>query len=173
MRPSNLTAKDREFVSEDNDLELLELARAQPQRRHRKRTPKQQVQQRRDHNQPPSARVRRGRLYGCDSAPRSSRTTGWVCAPDTLDSLEHDREIPAVGTSLHDRDRHDPERSVALVEPSRDLGRLEAKLDSRRAHASDESIKCSRRAVELVALRANKSSVAVLANKNSVENAET
>jgi hypothetical protein len=38
-----MAAKNREFVSEHHDLELLELARAQPQRRHRKRTPKQQV----------------------------------------------------------------------------------------------------------------------------------
>src|SRR5207247_7836635 len=42
----DLAAKNREFVSEHHDLELLELARAQPQRRHRKHTPKQQVHQR-------------------------------------------------------------------------------------------------------------------------------
>ncbi|MCA1680125.1 MAG: hypothetical protein LC777_14825 [Actinobacteria bacterium] len=59
-RVGDLAAKNREFVSENHDLELLELARAQPQRRHRKRTPKQQVQQRRDQKQPPSARGRRG-----------------------------------------------------------------------------------------------------------------
>ncbi len=38
--PLDLAAKDREFVPQHDDLELLELARAQPQRRHRKRTPK-------------------------------------------------------------------------------------------------------------------------------------
>ncbi len=38
--PLALAAKDREFVSEHDNLELLELARAQPQRRHRKPTPK-------------------------------------------------------------------------------------------------------------------------------------
>jgi hypothetical protein len=41
-RTGDLAAKNREFVSEHHDLELLELARAQTQRRHRKRTPKQQ-----------------------------------------------------------------------------------------------------------------------------------
>jgi hypothetical protein len=39
--PRGLAAKDREFVPQHDNLELLELARAQPQRRHRKRTPKQ------------------------------------------------------------------------------------------------------------------------------------
>jgi hypothetical protein len=42
------TTKNREFVSQHDNLERLELARAQPQRRHRKRTPKKQVQQRHD-----------------------------------------------------------------------------------------------------------------------------
>jgi hypothetical protein len=36
----DLAAKNREFVSEHHDLELLELAGAKPQRRHRKRTSK-------------------------------------------------------------------------------------------------------------------------------------
>jgi hypothetical protein len=44
----DVAAKNREFVPQDHDLKLLELARAQPQRRHHKHTPKQQVQQRRD-----------------------------------------------------------------------------------------------------------------------------
>jgi hypothetical protein len=39
-RMGDLAAKNREFVSEHHDLEFLELARAQPQRRHRKHTPK-------------------------------------------------------------------------------------------------------------------------------------
>ena len=39
-RPGELAAKNREFVSQHDNLELLELGRAQPQRRHRKRTPK-------------------------------------------------------------------------------------------------------------------------------------
>jgi hypothetical protein len=39
-RPGDLTAKNRELVSQHDNLELLELARAQPQGRHRKRTPK-------------------------------------------------------------------------------------------------------------------------------------
>ncbi len=73
-RTSDLAAKNREFVSEHHNLELLELARAQPQRRHRKRTPKQQVQQRHDQKQPPSARVRKRRLYGCDPTPKHPRT---------------------------------------------------------------------------------------------------
>src|SRR6266542_1339058 len=49
-----------------------------------KRTPKQQVQQRHDQQDPPSTRIRRGRLYGCDSAPSGFPTTGWIYAPDTL-----------------------------------------------------------------------------------------
>ncbi len=57
-RTSGLAAKNRELVSEHHDLELFELARAQPQRRHRKRTPEQQVQQGHHKKQPPSARVR-------------------------------------------------------------------------------------------------------------------
>jgi hypothetical protein len=36
--------------------------------------------------QPPSARVRGARHYGCDSAPQRSRPTGWICAPDRLDT---------------------------------------------------------------------------------------
>jgi hypothetical protein len=39
-RPSDLAAKNRESVSQHDNFELLELARAQPQRCHRKRTPK-------------------------------------------------------------------------------------------------------------------------------------
>jgi hypothetical protein len=53
-RLGDLAAKNCEFVSEHHDLELLELARAQPQRRHGKHTPKQQIQQRCDQTQPPS-----------------------------------------------------------------------------------------------------------------------
>jgi hypothetical protein len=39
-RPRDLAPKNREFVSQYDNLKLLELARAQPQRRYRKRTPK-------------------------------------------------------------------------------------------------------------------------------------
>ncbi len=39
-RPRDLAAKNRELVSQHDNLKLLELARAQPQRRHRERTPK-------------------------------------------------------------------------------------------------------------------------------------
>jgi hypothetical protein len=39
-RLGDLAAKNREFVPEHHNLELLELARAQPQRCHRKHTPK-------------------------------------------------------------------------------------------------------------------------------------
>jgi hypothetical protein len=39
-RPRDLAAKNRELVSQHDNLKLLELVRAQPQRRHRKRTPK-------------------------------------------------------------------------------------------------------------------------------------
>jgi hypothetical protein len=52
-RSGDLAAKNREFVSQHDNFELLELVRAQPQRRHRKRTPKQQVHQRHDQRQPP------------------------------------------------------------------------------------------------------------------------
>jgi hypothetical protein len=52
-RPGDLAAKNREFVSQHDNFELLELARAQPQRRHRKRTPKQEVHKRHDQRQPP------------------------------------------------------------------------------------------------------------------------
>jgi hypothetical protein len=47
-RTGDLAAKNRQLVSKHHDLELLELARAQPQRRHREPTPEQQVQQRHD-----------------------------------------------------------------------------------------------------------------------------
>jgi len=56
-------------VAEHHDLELLELARAHPQRRNRQHTSKQQVQQRYDQAAPPSTRIRRRRLYGREPAP--------------------------------------------------------------------------------------------------------
>jgi hypothetical protein len=71
-RTRDPAAKNREFVAEHYDLELLELARAQTQRRHRKRTPKQQVQQRQHQEAAPSTRVRERRLHGCDSAAGAS-----------------------------------------------------------------------------------------------------
>jgi hypothetical protein len=39
-RPRDLAAKNREFVPEHDNFELLEVPRAQPQRCHRKRAPK-------------------------------------------------------------------------------------------------------------------------------------
>jgi hypothetical protein len=42
----DLSAKNRELVSEHDDLELLELMRTQTQRRHREDAPKQQIHQR-------------------------------------------------------------------------------------------------------------------------------
>jgi hypothetical protein len=56
-RTAELTAKNRQLVSEHHDLKLLELTRAQPQRRHRERTPKQQIHQR-DQQEAPSTRSR-------------------------------------------------------------------------------------------------------------------
>jgi hypothetical protein len=59
-RARDLAAKHIQFVAEHHDLQLLELARAQAQRRHRKRTTKQQVHQR-HHQQAASLHpVRRG-----------------------------------------------------------------------------------------------------------------
>jgi hypothetical protein len=46
----DLAAKHRQLVTEHDDLELFELARTQTQRRHRERTPEQQVQQRHHHD---------------------------------------------------------------------------------------------------------------------------
>jgi hypothetical protein len=59
-RTRDLAAKNREFVAEHHDLELLELARAQTQRRHRKRT-----------DSTAATRL------------RALRTTGWIYVPDT------------------------------------------------------------------------------------------
>jgi hypothetical protein len=58
-RMGDLAAKNRQLVSKHHDLELLELARAHSQRRNRKHTPKQQVQQRHEKKQPPSTRVQK------------------------------------------------------------------------------------------------------------------
>ena len=53
----DLAAKHSQFVAEHHDLELLELARVQTQRRHGKRTTEQQVQQNdATKNQPPLPR---------------------------------------------------------------------------------------------------------------------
>jgi hypothetical protein len=69
-RTSNLTTKNRKLVPEHHDLELLELTRAQTQRRHRKRTPKQQIHQRHKQEQTPSTRMRSEvRLYGSRRQP--------------------------------------------------------------------------------------------------------
>jgi hypothetical protein len=45
-RASDLAAKNRELVSKHDDLELLELTRPETQRRHRERTPKEQIHKR-------------------------------------------------------------------------------------------------------------------------------
>jgi hypothetical protein len=45
-RPRDLSAQNRQLVSAHHDLKLLELTRAQPRRRHRERTSKQQIDQR-------------------------------------------------------------------------------------------------------------------------------
>jgi hypothetical protein len=66
-RTRDLTAKHREFVAEHHDLELLELAGAQTQRRHRKHTPKQQVQQRHHQEATPSTRVKGGPTQGTET----------------------------------------------------------------------------------------------------------
>jgi hypothetical protein len=71
-RPGDLAAKNREFVSQHDNFELLELARAQPQRRHRKRTPKQEVHNDTIKDSLPGARVRSGRLYGPTGSEASS-----------------------------------------------------------------------------------------------------
>ncbi len=45
-RANDLAAKNRELVSKHDDLELLELTRTETQRRHRERTPKEQIHKR-------------------------------------------------------------------------------------------------------------------------------
>ena len=57
-RAGDLLAKNRELVSKHDDLELLELTRTQTQRRHRERTPKQQIHERHEQGQTPSTRMR-------------------------------------------------------------------------------------------------------------------
>ena len=57
-RAGDLPAKNHKLMSKHNDLELLELARTQTQRRHRERTPKQQIHQRNEQEQTPSSRMR-------------------------------------------------------------------------------------------------------------------
>src|SRR6266536_1071448 len=57
-RTGDLTAKNRELVSQHHDLELLELTRTQTQCGHRERTPKQQIHHRHEQEQTPSTRTR-------------------------------------------------------------------------------------------------------------------
>ena len=45
-RANDLATKNRELVSKHDDLELLELTRTETQRRHRERTPKEQIHKR-------------------------------------------------------------------------------------------------------------------------------
>ena len=58
-RPSNLALKIPDLVAKHHDLELLELRRAETQRGHRQRTPKQQVQHRNHHAAASLTRTRR------------------------------------------------------------------------------------------------------------------
>src|SRR5262249_42413079 len=87
-RPGDLAARNREFVSEHHDLELLVLARAKTQRRERKRTPKQQIHQRHDHGAVPlrsrpkepdstAAQPRPAHRVGRQAELRSSRHPYW------------------------------------------------------------------------------------------------
>jgi len=52
-RTNDLAAKNRELVSEHDDLELLELTRTETQRRDRERTPKEQIHKRDTQEQTP------------------------------------------------------------------------------------------------------------------------
>lgn len=87
-RTSDLAAKHSQFVAEHHNLELLELPRPRTQRRHRKPTPKQQVQQRQHQGAASLHSVRGGRLYGRDSTPEALRTTRWIYVPDRLEAQQ-------------------------------------------------------------------------------------
>jgi hypothetical protein len=73
-RPSHLAAKNRELVAQHHDLEFLELARAETERRHRQRTPKEQLR-------------RLNRIYAPHSGPRQTRLAQVVnaCFVEPLD----------------------------------------------------------------------------------------
>jgi superfamily I DNA and/or RNA helicase len=72
-------------VAKHHDLKLLELTRAQTQRRDRKRTPKQQIHER-DRQEAPSTKSRKGSATLRLVAPRSSPEAGRrVYVPDRLD----------------------------------------------------------------------------------------
>ena len=82
--------EDRTLVSKHDDLELLELTRTQTQRRHRRRTPKQQIHQRHDQGQTPSTRLQtRPDTTAAQSAPTRLRAASRIYAPDT--DLQPDR----------------------------------------------------------------------------------
>src|SRR5439155_2442273 len=90
-RPCDLPAQNRQLVTEHDDLKLLELTRTQPQRRHRERTPKQQIHQR-DQHEAPSTKIANEKR---DSTARRSGQQRACCqsrrvyVPDTQD--EHER----------------------------------------------------------------------------------
>jgi hypothetical protein len=60
----DLAAKNRQLVSKHHDLQLLELARAQPQRRNRKRSRNNRYSNDTTKKRPPSTRTETSRLYG-------------------------------------------------------------------------------------------------------------
>jgi hypothetical protein len=59
-RTNDRAAKNRELVSEHDDLELLELTRTETQRRHRERTPKEQIHKRDKQEQTSSTTISYG-----------------------------------------------------------------------------------------------------------------
>jgi len=78
-RTGDLAAQHSQFVAEQHDLELLELARAQTQRRHRKRTPEQHVQQRHHHEAAsPHPGPRRPTLGAATSSERFELPDGFT-----------------------------------------------------------------------------------------------
>jgi hypothetical protein len=78
-RTGDLAAKNREFVSEHHDLELLEPARAKTQRRERKRTPKQQVHQRHHHEAVPlRSKPKEPRPYGRTAPSTIASGARWI-----------------------------------------------------------------------------------------------
>jgi hypothetical protein len=82
-RTGDLTAKNRELVSQHHDLELLELTRTETQCGHRERTPKQQIHRRHEQEQTPSTRTRRARLYGRNVSCDAALATRRISAPHT------------------------------------------------------------------------------------------
>jgi transposase InsO family protein len=103
-RAGDLPAKNHKLMSKYNDLELLELTRTQTQRRHRERTPKQQIHQRHDQEQTPSTRMRtRPDSTIAKSPPTYPRSTRRIYAPHTLSSptrAQHARQAALTDCGL-------------------------------------------------------------------------